>query len=61
MRGLSVDEYVKKTGKEYPLREGYYIGPCPVCGQRVVKSIRMGQTMHMHRRSKKCRDAAAKG
>jgi hypothetical protein len=60
MRGLSVDEYVKRTGEDVSLRAGYYIGVCGECGQRVVKSLRTGQAMHMHRRSKKCREAAAK-
>lgn len=36
-----------------------YIAPCRVCGARVVHAESTGQPFHMHRFSKKCREAAA--
>lgn len=35
-------------------QQGYFIGPCPNCGAQVVRSIRTGEVLHMHKRSDKC-------
>lgn len=39
-------------------RDVYYMAPCPRCGQIVVHGT--AGVLHMHKRSKKCQEAAMK-